>query len=46
MKKADMVITVYDPDDPLSGRMTAVAAVAEMLNMRAFAYDPQSIRYS
>ena len=46
MKEADMVIAVYDPDDPLCEREVAAVAVAEMLNKQVLALDPKAIRLS
>ena len=44
IKGADMVISVYDPDDPLSEREAAAATVAEMLNKQILTLDPKAIR--
>ena len=46
MKEADMVIAVYDPDDPLCEREASAAAVAEMLNKQVLTLDPKAIRLS
>ncbi len=46
MKEADVVIAVYDPDDPLCEREVAAVAVAEMLNKQVLALDPKVIRLS
>lgn len=43
MNEADMVIAVYDPDDPLCEREAAAAAVAEMLNKQILTLDPKAI---
>ena len=45
MKAADMVIAVYDPDDPLCEREAAAAAVAGMLNKQVLTLDPKAIRF-
>ena len=44
MNKADTVIAVYDPDDPLCEREAAAGAVAEMLNRQVITVDPKAIR--
>lgn len=41
---ADMVIAVYDPDDPRCEREAAAMAVAEMLNRQVLTVDPKAIR--
>ena len=46
MKEADMVIAVYDPDNPLCEREAAAVAVAEMLNKQVLTLDPKAIRLS
>ena len=44
INEADMVIAVYDPDDPLCEREIAAAAVAEMLNRQVLTVDPKAVR--
>ena len=41
---ADMVIAVYDPDDPRCEREAATVTVAEMLNRQVVTVDPKTIR--
>ena len=41
---ADMVIAVYDPDDPRCEREAAAMAVAEMLKRQVLTVDPKAIR--
>lgn len=41
---ADMVIEVYNPDNPCCEREAAAVAVAEMLNRQVITVDPKAIR--
>ncbi len=44
MNEADMVIAVYDPDDPRCEREVAAGTVAELLNKQILTLDPEAIR--
>ena len=44
MKEADMVIAVFDPDNPRCEREAAAAAVSEMLHKQILLLDPKAIR--
>ena len=44
MKGAEMLIAVFDPDNPLCERDATVMAVAEMLNKQILTLDPKAIR--
>ena len=44
MKEADVVIVVYDPDDPRCEREAASAVVAEILNKQVLVLDPNALR--
>ena len=46
MNEADMVIAVYDPDDPRCEREVAAVAVAEWQSKRLYTIDPKTIRLS
>ena len=44
IKNADMVIIIYDPDDPSCEREAAAMAVAEVLDKQVLTIDPKAIR--
>ena len=44
MKKADTLVAVFDPDNPLCEREAAAVAVAEMLHKQILTLDPKAIR--
>ena len=44
IKDADMMIIIYDPDDPRCEREAAAVTVAELLNKQILTLDPKAIR--
>ena len=44
MKNADMMIVIYDPDNPQCEREAAIVAVAKEWNKQVIAIDPKAIR--
>ena len=44
MSEANVVIAVYDPDDPRCEREAAAVAIVEMLNRQVITVDPKAIR--
>lgn len=46
MKKADMLIAVFDPNDPRCEREGAAVTVAELLHKQVLTLDPKTIRLS
>jgi len=44
MSESNVVIAVYDPDDPRCEREAAAVAVAEVLKKQTLTLDPKTIR--